>query len=324
MEYPLYTHLYPSYIRPYPTGFYNPPDYLHWYSTGPINALSNPSFSLDDNTAEHQTVQRTKKKGSRCSYIVALMDRQMFIDQGALKITASNPYIQPFDVYYILKMYDGSPCHETCALLGIPLRYWSELILSDSNLLRYIRQGRELSHIQDIYNLGANHHVTDPIHHFRDAFKDILNQYNPDDVILLNIEPRGNGKLERSYPIPLITVPGGRMEMKDFQSFEKCALREFEEETGFNIRNKHVRLCEEKVIRRKIPSPVRDKRSLSVRSFDPATRPPLHPSYSSYSSYTWKHQAIRHQYENDHTSTLMFYLVRIIESMDITPPPGLQ
>ena len=63
---------------------------------------------------------------------------------------------------------------------------------------------------------------------------------------MFNIEPKGEGYLEKSYPVPRITIPGGTMEDKDFLDFEKCALREFKEETGLDITSCHEKLSREK------------------------------------------------------------------------------
>ena len=63
----------------------------------------------------------------------------------------------------------------------------------------------------------------------------IDNNYN-NQYILLNIEPKGHGRLERIYPAPIISLPGGTMEYKDNNSFEECAFREFYEETLIDIK----------------------------------------------------------------------------------------
>jgi 8-oxo-dGTP pyrophosphatase MutT (NUDIX family) len=73
------------------------------------------------------------------------------------------------------------------------------------------------------------------------------NPYIQEDLVLFNIEPKGDGKLERCYPIPRISVPGGKMEDGDLLDFEKCALREFKEETGIDITFCHQKLSREKI-----------------------------------------------------------------------------
>ena len=69
-----------------------------------------------------------------------------------------------------------------------------------------------------------------------------------ENYILLNIEPKGNGHLEKIYPRPVITIPGGTMEKQDNNDFEECAFREFYEETCVNIKNtKYVCLAKDKL-----------------------------------------------------------------------------
>jgi 8-oxo-dGTP pyrophosphatase MutT (NUDIX family) len=239
------------------------------------------------------------KKTNKSAYIIALVSRVNFIQYGATRLTNSNK-INPYEIYTILQRYDGSPDHETEALVGIPIRYWNELLLTDSEFLQYLRSSNELLHILDIHNLGVNY-INDSLFRFRYAFRDIVNDYNPDDLILLNIEPRGvGGRLERSYPIPLLTIPGGRMEDIDNQSFERCGLREFREETGIDIEDNHVRLCDEKIIKKKI------------RRYTPSSYQMYRPTESPISRSTRD------------SSVSMFYLVRITRPLNIcSRPPGL-
>ncbi len=63
-----------------------------------------------------------------------------------------------------------------------------------------------------------------------------------DQYILLNIEPKGTGRLEKLYPAPVITIPGGTMENLDNDDYEMCAFREFYEETLIDI-NKCKYIC---------------------------------------------------------------------------------
>jgi 8-oxo-dGTP pyrophosphatase MutT (NUDIX family) len=237
------------------------------------------------------------KNTSKSAYIIALVNRMDFIRYGAIRLT-NHSRMSPYEIYTVLRRYDGSPEHETEALVGIPIRYWNELLLTDSEFLQYLRSANELRHILDIHNLGVNY-INDPLFRFRYAFKDIMSEYNPDDLILLNIEPRGvGGRLERSYPIPLLTIPGGRMEAIDNQSFERCGLREFREETGIDIENNHVRLCDEKIIKKK------------VRRYIP----------SSYQMY--RHVDPPLSRSTGEGSVSMIYLVRITQPLDVASLQG--
>ena len=286
-----------------------------YYMTGneeTMNLSLSGAYEYDSRTIEyHPSLMYTSnsnhgvsKKTSKSAYIIALVSRMNFIEYGAIRLT-NNRKITPYEIYTILRRYDGSPDHETEALVGIPIRYWNELLLTDSEFLQYLRSANELLHILDLHNLGMNY-INDPLFRFRYAFKDIMSEYNPDDLILLNIEPRGvGGRLERSYPIPLLTIPGGRMEAIDNQSFERCGLREFREETGINIEDNHVRLCDEKIIKKKI------------RRYIPSSYQMYRPVESPFSRSTGE------------GSVSMIYLVRITHPLEteaplrMTRPPGL-
>jgi hypothetical protein len=89
-----------------------------------------------------------------------------------------------------------------------------------------------LQYVQDVNKLYTKYcsKLVDILDHL--ISKNWNNQY-----ILLNIEPRGYGKYEKIYPGPLITLPGGTMEIVDENDFEVCAFREFCEETNINIDN---------------------------------------------------------------------------------------
>ena len=289
---------YPMYMNPfsYPEAEEN--IYEEDTDTGPIHTLHSniPYFER----AFYRDV-RGKKKISKSSYIIGLIDRFHFEEYGGKRL---NP-LSGYEVYYVLKNYDGSPTHETCALLGIPLRYWNELLLTDSNLLQFLRKSPELSHIQDIDRLGI-HYINDPLFRFRHAFRQILQEYNPDVLLLFNIEPRGNGRLEKSYPIPLVTIPGGRMEDQDYHSFERCGLREYFEETGINIDNRNIRLAEEKISRKKhkayVPS--------SHQEYPRDIRPRDTKMYANFNQNA----------TSEYSNISMFYLVRINQSIVNTPP----
>jgi 8-oxo-dGTP pyrophosphatase MutT (NUDIX family) len=94
--------------------------------------------------------------------------------------------------------------------------------------------------------------------------------------------------MERQYPVPRITIPGGTMEDKDFQDFERCALREFKEETGIDIS-----MCHEKVSREKI------KKGFRFNHFTKYKKNKLKSFYH------------RNKYEFDTKYISMYYLVKI-------------
>lgn len=171
------------------------------------------------------------------SYIMAIMPTSSFIKQkGAMLLDCG--------IYFIKKDYDGSPNKETCALLGIPLRYVTEFLDENGSFVNDIRNEPELRYIKDIHNLSVRY-IQTPISKFKVFFR----REETNDLLLFNIEPKGEGDFERLYPEPRITIPGGGMEEKDTRDFEKCAVREFKEETGLDITNSYEKISREKIKR---------------------------------------------------------------------------
>lgn len=142
----------------------------------------------------------------------------------------------------IKKEYDGTPTKETCALLGIPIRLINDFILEHSPLINLIKQSQELDYIDQIQSITSKF-----IYRAIGKFLPHFNKCEATDLVLLNIEPKGYGKLERKYPVPRFTIPGGTMEKDDLLNFESCGLREFKEETGLDISNCHEKISREKI-----------------------------------------------------------------------------
>ena len=55
------------------------------------------------------------------------------------------------------------------------------------------------------------------------------------ELLLFSIEPKGENKFEKIYPTANLCLCGGGLEPADGQCYEKCARREFLEETGIDI-----------------------------------------------------------------------------------------
>ena len=187
-----------------------------------------------------------KQKVSKSAYMIALINKSTFLSYNA-------NYCNDTDIYYIVKDYDGSFCHETCALIGIPIKYWTDLTIPDSEIVNRIRNCRDLNYIDCLHLLNISY-VNEAIYRFRKIFKEIIYCFNPDDLILFNIEPKGYGKLYQKYPVPRLCIPGGTMENQDENSFIKCGFREFKEETGFNIEFACNIIDEEKIMKYKTKS----------------------------------------------------------------------
>jgi len=103
------------------------------------------------------------------------------------------------------------------------------------SILSIIKNFNGFNNIDNIKNLNIDN-IIDPVIHFINH----INQFEDDYLFIFNIEPKGQTKRQlKYYPNPNICIPGGNMEKKDLLSYELCAIREFEEETGIKIRNNY-------------------------------------------------------------------------------------
>ena len=171
------------------------------------------------------------------SYIMAIMPISSFMkQQGAMKLDCG--------IYFIKKDYDGTPTKETCALLGIPLINVTDFLDETCAFVSSIKHDKELQYIKDIVRLSVRY-IQNPISKFKMFFR----REDTSELLLFNIEPKGEGIQELKYPEPRITIPGGGMEEKDLRDFEKCGIREFQEETGLDISDTYERISKEKIKR---------------------------------------------------------------------------
>jgi len=183
----------------------------------------------------------------RSGYILALIDYQDVSRLNGIPIIENEIYIFP-----------RKPTEETEVLMCIKLNILVKMLEtaymnSNDDLLvigetkcPYINTLKRSEHLQFIGEINTlyikySYIVNRILLHLIE--EDWSNNY-----IILNIEPKGYGKLERSYPAPLITIPGGTMEEKDNNDFEECAFREFFEETRIDIKsNKYICLTKDKL-----------------------------------------------------------------------------
>ena len=171
------------------------------------------------------------------SYIMAIMPIESFMkQQGAMKLDCG--------IYFIKKEYDGSPTKETCALLGIPLINVTDFLDETCAFVASIKHDKELQYIKDVHNLSVRY-IQNPISKFKMFFR----REDTSELLLFNIEPKGEGIQELKYPEPRITIPGGGMEEGDLRDFEKCGIREFQEETGLDIQDTYEKISKEKIKR---------------------------------------------------------------------------
>lgn len=208
------------------------------------------------------------------SYIMAIMPIESFMkQQGAMKLDCG--------IYFIKKEYDGTPTKETCALLGIPLINVTDFLDETCAFVSSIKHDKELQYIRDIHNLSIRY-IQSPISKFKMFFR----REDTSELLLFNIEPKGEGIQELRYPEPRITIPGGGMEEGDLRDFEKCGIREFKEETGLDIQDTYEKISKEKI-----------KRGFKFTHF-------------SSNRNKVKMFLIKNKYENK-KSISMYYLVRI-------------
>lgn len=198
----------------------------------------------------------------KCAYILFGIHKDHFVELGGKLIDDTSSY-------YIEKKYDGTPTGEVCAVLALSkndinalLKYiknkdnlekgiiiedndiednqdkrfhnynrFDNLSRNDKTILDNIKEFDVFQSIDKIENINIKN-IENVVKHFH---KNIM-EFDDEYLFILNIEPRGQTKRElRFYPNPNLCVPGGNMEYKDNSSFEKCALREFQEETGIKI-----------------------------------------------------------------------------------------
>lgn len=162
----------------------------------------------------------------KCSYFLAIINKNKFVSLGAERISNTN-------VYFIERKYDGSSTGETCAVIGFNKNDALSLLQDDEkSVLHTLKSCKELKHIESIDKLSRNL-IENTIRYFSILIQDLLDN---NDLLLLNIEPKGQTKrLLKFYPNPNLSIPGGNMESEDGWSIERCGEREFYEETGINI-----------------------------------------------------------------------------------------
>ena len=183
----------------------------------------------------------------RSGYILALIDFQDISRLNGIPIVDNEIYLFP-----------RKPTEETEVLMCIKLNIFAkmletaymnsckDILITGDTKCMYINILKRCEHLQFIGEIDTLYikysYIVNRILLY------LIEEEWSDNYILLNIEPKGYGKLEKSYPAPLITIPGGTMEEKDNNNFEECAFREFFEETRIDIRScKYVCLTKDKL-----------------------------------------------------------------------------
>lgn len=164
-----------------------------------------------------------QKVTRKCSYIIALVETELFTSCGAEKISNG--------IYVLPRIYDGTSTGETCAIIGLNREYVKKLFedVEKDGIYDIVKNIPQLKHVPGIKDLEL---------YRMDAFRCMLKFLYfvcDSELILFNIEPKGDGKIMTRYPCANMCLPGGGMEIQDGQCWVKTGLREFEEETGFVI-----------------------------------------------------------------------------------------
>lgn len=157
----------------------------------------------------------------KCSYILAVIKAELFVKYGAKQIAKG--------IYIMEKIYNDTVYGETCAIIGLHKNLVRQLLDKNSDIYTFMRQLDILKNIPGIENLSPYR-----LYVLKCMLKYLYFVYN-DEIILFNIEPKGNKPIEHIYPCANICLPGGGIEKNDGKCWEKCARREFSEEVGLMI-----------------------------------------------------------------------------------------
>jgi len=162
-----------------------------------------------------------KKQVRKCSYVIAVIKTDKFIQLGAKEIHNG--------IYIINKKYTEVDGDQKSAVIGIHKNYVQQLLEPYSEIYQILSSSKELEHISGIkdlfpYKLDALRYMLKFMYFIYDK-----------ELLLFTIEPKGDKRLEKKYPTANLCLCGGGLEPSDGQCYEKCARREFLEETGINI-----------------------------------------------------------------------------------------
>lgn len=162
-----------------------------------------------------------KKHLRKCSYVIAVIKTEKFRQLGAKEINEG--------IFIINKKYTETDGNNHSAVIGIHKNYVNQLLDPYSNIYSILSNSKELSHISGIkelypYKLDALRYLLKFMYFIYDK-----------ELLLFTIEPKGENKYEKIYPRANLCLCGGGLEPSDGQCYEKCARREFLEETGINI-----------------------------------------------------------------------------------------
>ena len=190
----------------------------------------------EDSSRFSNLIKSTSNVLRQSGYLIAVIQEKDFIQRGAKLID--------YGIYMIQQEYQHDNCErETVALIGIPIIHVHDFFEEESELIKQLRVHPSLSYIENIQELCCNN-TCDILSKFASFFDNCESHY----LLLLNIEPKGEGRYTRIYPYPRFTLPGGKMENRDCNDFLQCAIREFAEETHIILTTDNYNLISQKKI----------------------------------------------------------------------------
>jgi hypothetical protein len=183
-------------------------------------------ISIDDIICNNKVKIKTNIR-RKCAYIICIISEELFINCGGKKLANG--------IFIIKKNYDGTCDGETSAIIGINKKYISELInstisdtINEISIYEILKNCEELCDVPGIEKLGP--YKLTIINHMLKFFHFI----SEEELIIFNIEPKGENHNEKLYPYANIALCGGGMESIDeekidnndkneFKIFENCA-----------------------------------------------------------------------------------------------------
>lgn len=171
-----------------------------------------------------------RKQFQKSSYILSIIKADYFKELGAIEHVKG--------IHLITRQYEPeNSSRETCATLGLTKQWVYQLPYRFNYLYSILRSLPALESVPGIQDLNPY-----KLNVLKSLMK-YVNEIGDDELILLNIEPKGQtDRSQHYYPTANICLPGGGMEKEDESDWKKTAFREFEEETGFKLDENHIKL----------------------------------------------------------------------------------